>query len=1115
MCDLYLGQVRRPNGCGVVRMWPVILAAMVPLAGTAYPDTSPVQIGSACPKTGVPPWDARGLGQLPGQGISCVDLSEDGRFVAVGTIAPPGDPNVFLLDADGRIVQHHEAGRRWINEVTVSQDGRFLTAVCTTPEGTAGDRPRIYAFLEGRAIDRIPPATSLRGLGSDVLLFHYGAHSNHVSRMTGRAAGQWVVAANERISWFVPGAAARGQTRQSTHLGPGPITAFAVDTRGRAVLGRLVPHTPGRRQRPCAVVVDPGARKPAWEVRPSDRVATPPKPEPGVYGPATPPYKDAQIVGSLSVAIDPSGKWIAAADYLGWRRSLRFSDGRGDVPLGRRFMPSRPAVRVFDSRGTVVCHLKPEGFDRPFWCDLAFANRGRELLIFPHNWTSRGLGGQPVLPADAGARDLYVLRIETNELARLRLPDAIAGVDTGGGLTAVGCWNGRVYLLDDRFRPLSNAKDGMDVGAASLVKVAPDGSRILVAATNGVIRMLDRSGKPLWRVDLNQAAPRGRKPWTRDQKAGKVGPGIWCTNGGLAHSDMGAQYLVEAPEGLLLIDPNSGMSFEQNWAKIKGAGLDPMRVKYVLLTHEHGDHAPGAYLWRIATGARVVAGAETAYVLQHHIPRATGYGFHPPVPVDIALTEDKELDLAGLTVRALRLPGHTYGSTGYTFHKRGRTFVAIGDLIMPGGVLGYSGSSDFSASDVLASLRKLRALGPQEILAGHGGGGPEDFIAKGIEAGEATGWGKMRPAKPDPLYRFKRRNYLVVAWLAAILTAAYGDIDADGWPDVAVVTQEPTGPLLKIYLNRRGRFRQGPDLQVALDGLETAWKLRIVHLNDDKVADFVVSSESRATAVISEDSKPRFRVVPLGHVPRATQFLPGDFNADGRMDVLIGSRFAAGHVVAMCGGDGSFRLRRAKTPSQPYFDMQLIDVNGDGRKDLVSSSGDVLLRRPDGSLPDAPTVRLSRPEGKPAHWTFLAAADFDNNAKTDIALLANGDDGAILWLFKNTGDPKAPFRPEPTAKLTARAAAVLRDGPTIADWNADGRVDLILRSRRTRSAFIVPGHPGRGLDVANAVTVPLDYEPHYDTRLGVADFNRDGRADLAGFGVSAVGAAGVYIQLRP
>ena len=234
-----------------------------------------------------------------------------------------------------------------------------------------------------------------------------------------------------------------------------------------------------------------------------------------------------------------------------------------------------------------------------------------------------------------------MLDIAGGGLQTVRFPDAIASVDAGGDCLAVGCWDHKVYLLDRGCRPIPGLPAGLDVGAASLVRVSQDGRRVVAATTAGTVCLIAVDGKESWRTDLNKVATPGDKPWTRNQKAERLGPGVWRTNGGLAHSDMGSQIVVEAPQGLLLIDPNSAASFEQNWALIQGAGLDPRQVKYVLPTHEHGDHAPGASLWRVVTGAQVVASAEMAYILQHHIPGGTGYGFHPPVPADIVLTEIK------------------------------------------------------------------------------------------------------------------------------------------------------------------------------------------------------------------------------------------------------------------------------------------------------------------------------------------------------------------------------------------------------------------------------------------------------------------------------------------
>src|ERR1700756_1556100 len=74
--------------------------------------------------TNVPAWDARGVGPLPRQGIACLDVSDDLSWIAVGTIATPGDPNVFLLDGTGQIVRREKVGERWIQQVAIDNAGK-------------------------------------------------------------------------------------------------------------------------------------------------------------------------------------------------------------------------------------------------------------------------------------------------------------------------------------------------------------------------------------------------------------------------------------------------------------------------------------------------------------------------------------------------------------------------------------------------------------------------------------------------------------------------------------------------------------------------------------------------------------------------------------------------------------------------------------------------------------------------------------------------------------------------------------------------------------------------------------------------------------------------------
>jgi metallo-beta-lactamase class B len=1087
-----------------------VLLAAIPLLHAA----ELVEIDPAVAESRVPSWDARGLGRLPWQGIACLEASDDGRFLAVGTTAPPGDPNLFVLDEHGRVVSQHRAGLRWVNEVTISGDGRFVAGLSTTPEGTAGDTPRLFGFQQGRELTQVSDSFRFRDFRPGKFLFHYGAHSNHLPGVSRWAGDQWVVAGDDRLHWLSP---SDSTLVRVAHLGQGTTTALAVNADGLVVVGRACNTEPPSDQFQDLLVLDADKPEPLLWSRPVSSDAEPsPKPEKGVYGPPVPPYEDVRFQAPLAVAVDTTGARIVVADYEGWQRLFHQRDGSADRPFGTRFMPSRPTIHIYDAKGNTVQRIGPDTFPEAFWCNLTFSVGGRKLLVWPHNWTSRGLGGQPFLPADKGARTLYVLDMASGGIQAVRFPDAISSVGTGGGdTTAVGCWDHKVYLLNQGCRPIQSLPKGLDVGAASLVRVSADGNRIAVAASTGTVRMLDRGGKQLWQTDLNTAAQPGDKPWTRNQRPGEVAPGIWRTNGGLAHSDMGSQNLIEAPRGLILIDPNAGASFEQNWAKIEAAGFDPMQVKYVLLTHEHGDHAPGAYLWRVVTGAQVVASAEMAYVLQHRIPAGTGYGFHPPVPADIVLTGDRELDLAGLQVKAARLSGHTFGSMGYAFQKHGKTYVATGDLIMPGGTLGYSGSLDFSAEDVLHSLKKLAALKPDVVLGGHGGGDPDEFIAKGIEAGEATGWSRMTPPKPNPLHRFAQTNYLIAAWLEPILSAAYDDVDGDGRPDVAVLVPSGKGSAVKIYLNRAGNFQDSPDAVVELPELSRGWKLRTVRLTGGRVADFFASSQGQVMLLLSRQEQLRFKVVPL-RVIRGAHVAAGDFDANGKTDLVIGSRFVRGYYVACQQEDGVFRVRQTEAPTQSYLDIALADVSDDTQEDLITSCGDIFLRQPDGTLAEMPSFHLTPPAGEPQGWAFMGAADFDTDGRTDVALMAHVEDGAAVWLYRNSGSSQDPFPGEPSAKFVVADTVVNRDGPTVADFNGDGALDLILCAKdKPPGARILLGSPSDGLNPQRVLAVPLDYVPHFDTRFGVADFNGDGRLDLAGFGPSPTGAVGVYIWLQP
>ncbi len=525
----------------------------------------------------------------------------------------------------------------------------------------------------------------------------------------------------------------------------------------------------------------------------------------------------------------------------------------------------------------------------------------------------------------------------------------------------------------------------------------------------------------------------------------------------------------------------------------------------------------------MVAGAQFVCSEEMAYTLRHHLPISSGYGLHPPVPTDIRVKQDTELDLAGLKVQALRLPGHTFGSMGWAFTRDKRTYVAFGDLIMPDGPLGYSGSINFSGKDVLASLRKLHGLKPDVALPGHGPvGDPSRYVEAGIEVGVRVGWGKIRPEKPDPYFRLTQKNVRVVAWNRNVVSADCGDVDGDGKPDVAVLIQEGDGAVVEVFLNHDGVFREEPDHRIRVPGVTDPSKIRLRHLNDDRIADILAAGRKEAVLLLSQGKLPEHKVIPLP-LGDVHQVRSADLTGTGSAQILLGTRFGGYRSLRAGKGEKVDLVSTQPEIRGPHADFQVLDLNGDGRADLVTSSGKVYLRRPEGKLPTTPTLQLSSPDER--DWTFLAVGDFNGDRRPDVALLAYGMQRPRCAVFTNTGNADRPFKDQPDATLDLSTPdqkknqlSLVRDTPVVADWNGDGIADLVLAKGQDNRVLILLG--GReGLDLKRSTTITLDYRVHYETGLHVADFNGDGVPDLAclGYTSTGVGSNGplaVYVWLQ-
>lgn len=175
---------------------------------------------------------------------------------------------------------------------------------------------------------------------------------------------------------------------------------------------------------------------------------------------------------------------------------------------------------------------------------------------------------------------------------------------------------------------------------------------------------------------------------------------IIAPNGGMMTGAGTNTYLVGTRE-VIVIDP--GPDDESHIQAIVAAAAGPIR--WILCTHTHFDHAPGAARLKSLTGAPV--GAMTA-------PR-TDHDFE--LGVDRGLANGDLIQCAGEGVLAVHTPGHA--SNHVCFLLTGNRMLFTGDHIMQGSTV-VIWPPDGNMRAYIGSLRRLLEIDIAVLAPGHG-----------------------------------------------------------------------------------------------------------------------------------------------------------------------------------------------------------------------------------------------------------------------------------------------------------------------------------------------------------------------------------------------------------
>jgi len=141
-------------------------------------------------------------------------------------------------------------------------------------------------------------------------------------------------------------------------------------------------------------------------------------------------------------------------------------------------------------------------------------------------------------------------------------------------------------------------------------------------------------------------------------------------------------YVISTSDGLIMIDSLGANQVEtQLLPGFQKLGLDPAKIKMVVIAHGHADHFGGSPYIQEHYGAHVYI-SQVDWDLMEHPPAGKGGGKKGPPAVlpkhDMVITEGTPIVLGDEKIMPYAIPGHTPGSMGFIFPVKdnGKTHMA-------------------------------------------------------------------------------------------------------------------------------------------------------------------------------------------------------------------------------------------------------------------------------------------------------------------------------------------------------------------------------------------------------------------------------------------------------
>jgi len=179
-------------------------------------------------------------------------------------------------------------------------------------------------------------------------------------------------------------------------------------------------------------------------------------------------------------------------------------------------------------------------------------------------------------------------------------------------------------------------------------------------------------------------------------------------------------HLVARGDEYFLVDAGLERNGPRLASDLRDAGFDPARLRAIIVTHGHADHAGGAGYFQRTWGTPIVVGeGDTGLLSQGHndalcptskmatrrLQSAQAETFQTFAP-NVTITQATDLrPLTGIPGRVVPIPGHTEGSIAVIVDGA----ALVGDLLR-GSVVGSAAKIGFYMCDVPDNRRDIATL---------------------------------------------------------------------------------------------------------------------------------------------------------------------------------------------------------------------------------------------------------------------------------------------------------------------------------------------------------------------------------------------------------------------